>query len=99
MRIAQKAAELITAYCKVVWPDSGADMASTASEHFAHLFDGARYMSHKHIEQLDEINARLGARDGAGVYGRWMFSDGTSLLLTCEGPVATIGSDGLERWS
>lgn len=99
MRIAQKAAELITAYCKVVWPEEGANMASVASEYFAHLFEGARHMSHKHIDDLDEINARLGARDGAGVYGRWVFSDGTSLLMTCEGPLATIGPDGLERWS
>ena len=98
MRIAQKAAELITAYCKVTWPDSGATMASVASEHFGHLFDGACHMSHKHIPQLDEINERLGARDGAGVYGRWTFSDGTSLLQTCDGPLATLGPDGLERW-
>lgn len=99
MRIAQKAAQLITAYCKITWPDDGAKMASVASEHFAHLFDGACHMSHKHIEQLDEINAMLGAEYGAGVYGRWLFADGTSLLMTCGGPVATLGPDGLEQWA
>lgn len=95
MSIAYRAATLITAYCRATWPDKWADMPSTMADHFAGSFDGASYGSHKYVAQLDEINARLGAREGAGVFGYWRFSDGTQMLLTCEGPLAVIDKDGL----
>ena len=94
MSIAYKAATLITAYCETKWPGD-VSMASTMADHFAGYFDGASSYSHKHVQQLDEINERLGAKPGAGVYWAWRFSDGTQMLLTCEGPLAVIDEQGL----
>lgn len=96
MSIAYKAARLVTEFCKATWPDSWATMPSTMADHFMDAFDGASYRSHKYINQLDKINEHLGATNG-GVFGYWRFSDKTQILLTCDGFLAVIDSEGLRR--
>ena len=95
MSTAYRMAVLIEGYCRDKWGDSL--MASTMADHFAGIGEGAGYGSHKYIP-ADEYTMHLGEPIGAGVFGYWRYSDGSSMLLTCRGPLAIVDENGC-RWA
>lgn len=90
-------AVLVSGWCTAKW-GAATDMHSTMVESFIDAFKGYRGGgSHKHIAELNEINARLNLSNGTGVFWYHAFDDGSRLFLTCEGPLAVLDGEGL-RW-
>jgi len=88
----------ITSYCKVNFPDDWRGMTKTIGPDWAPRFEGfSGSGSHKYVTQLNEINARIGAKEGAGVYGYARYTDGSSLLFTCDEGIWVIDERGLTQ--
>lgn len=87
---AKTAAECITAWCKLKWPDeTGLNMPSTMANSSTLLdaFDHKGGGTHKYIP-ADKLSKDLGEPKGKGVYGYVMMGDGSYILQTCRGPLA-----------
>ncbi|QIG70735.1 hypothetical protein EVB91_184 [Rhizobium phage RHph_I1_18] len=91
---AQIAAEYMHAWCRMKWPENGTDkiagtkMASTMCRgEMIDCFDIISSGTHKYIP-ANKLTADLERPQGAGVYAFFKFSDGSYLLMTCDGPLA-----------
>ena len=94
MSTAYRFATLLRAYCQVTWPTGkSGDMESTMAEHFVDDFNG-KYSSHKYFD-ADAATEHLGLPKGAGIYGCYVFPDGSWVGLTCNGPLALCDAKGL----
>lgn len=96
MSQASFAATCIKAYCQVNWPDDVEGMCKTVASDWCDRFEGFEYScTHKYIQDLDEINKAIGAREGSGVFGAAKYKDGSRLLFTCENGIPVIDERGL----
>lgn len=87
---AKTAAVYLTLWCKAAWPDDpkNENMGSTmASGNLMDVFDHRGHCTHKYIP-AKKLSEDLGEKEGSGVYGSFVMSDGSYLLLTCRGKLA-----------
>lgn len=94
---AKVAGRLMHSYVQVVFNDLA--MATTCCQNFIDAFDTLDSGSHKHIP-VDKLNTDLELASGQGVYGYHKFTDGSYLLLTCDGPLAcwTGAREDVAEW-
>ena len=96
MSYAAFAAACITAYCKERWPEDVKGMSKTIAPDLCDRFGGFSHtLTHKYIQDLEDINEALGAKQGKGVYGCAKYSDGSRLLFTCDNGIPVIDERGL----
>jgi hypothetical protein len=94
MSAAKIAALYVHAWCRQTFPpkddrDRSVNMASTVlTGGFLDVFDFKDHGTHKYIP-TERLNSELGFEQGAGVYGYVKMHDGSYLLMTCDGPLAT----------
>ena len=70
-------------------PHEGTNIASTmANGSMFDVFDHKGHGSHKYIP-ADKLTADLGEPERAGVFGYWRMHDGSYILRTSRGPLAT----------
>jgi hypothetical protein len=92
---ARIAATFVNAFCKEKWPDDWLGMAPQAFETYAvsGVFSTIASGTHKYIP-AEQLSAALGLPYGAGIFGYWLFQDGSCVLLTCANGLAVWDGKG-----
>ena len=93
---AKTATYFIQAYCVVNFVNPTRMESVVADGILMHVFDYSSYGTHKYINS-DDLTIQLGMTPGAGVYGYYLFPDGSFLLKTCPGPVAFWSGKGEDK--
>lgn len=92
MSNARMASEFVKHFANAVFPNDAKGMSKHVVDYltFADIKDRG---THKYIP-ADELSAKLGLPEGAGVYGYIRFQDCSYILLTCHAGIAHWDGEG-----